>query len=277
MTQTKKSILIPLVVLFVLSLSAAVFAASMPGVTFVSPSYPDYSYMLQGNSFVYAADVTNSPTSVTMTYSGDTYKSLGSMSLYSGITYRKTWTPSSSDWVKPINTGGTWYFPGLFVDGTNSAGTGGAQRLHCKTAAGISTYQNTENGFTYSSPTSNSFRAVGTGQQSVAHNTPNTYNCLAYAVGITDHWEWPWSGTPTNAQLDSYMSGKGFSTASSSVLPYTKVIYYSGDHFSKVTAWSSDGTPTKVMSKWGYAEVVESNGYNTFQGKYYGSASRFYK
>lgn len=73
------------------------------------------------------------------------------------------------------------------------------------------------------------------------------------------------------------MSGKGFPTASSTVMSYTKVIYYGGGHFSKVIAWNTSGTPTKVMSKWGGTELIESNGYNTFANGMYGSATRFFK
>ena len=41
-------------------------------------------------------------------------------------------------------------------------------------------------------------------------------------------------------------------------MPYTKVISYgNGKHFAKVTEYNSAGTPTKVTSKWGPAELME--------------------
>lgn len=38
------------------------------------------------------------------------------------------------------------------------------------------------------------------------------YNCLAWALGRTDRWIWPWSGLPTLAQFTAYLRNFGYAT-----------------------------------------------------------------
>lgn len=78
----------------------------------------------------------------------------------------------------------------------------------------------------------------------------STYNCLAYALGITSTWVWPWTGNPTDSQVTSWISWMGY-------VPWSgqgtgpKIISYGTTseviHFSKVTG-------TGCTAKWGGLE-----------------------
>ena len=188
-----------------------------------------------------------------MSYAGYTAKSIGNLSLFSGITYRYTWNVSQSSWVKPNYSSGAYYFPSVIIDGTNSAGTGGAQRLLYLTYCDLNAYKINGSSFYYRSPTDHGFKGVGADTSSASHNTPGTYNCLAYSVGIADHWEDPWGVKPTIAQLDAYMTAKGYGTASATVMLDTRIVSYNnGAHLAKVVKWSTtDKMPPQIMSKRG--------------------------
>lgn len=98
------------------------------------------------------------------------------------------------------------------------------------------------------------------------------YNCMAYALDqVSGGWLWPdeWEGLPTNAELTDTMTSYGYTTQSQSIFAYAQVIYYTGGHFSKVTAWdSTTGMPIAIKSKWGGAELIISSDPNPFRGTY---------
>lgn len=73
-----------------------------------------------------------------------------------------------------------------------------------------------------------------------------------------------YSKTPIFTELKTYMSGKGYKNSSTSMMLWTKVIYYNGDHFAKVIAWDAAGIPSRIMSKWGTAELIVSSSTNPF-------------
>jgi hypothetical protein len=183
-------------------------------------------------------------------------------------------------WRRPYyNSYGQWFMSKIKVGANNTAGHDYSERPDYVTMwSSTNDYKTVDPNFTYTSSTSNKFINVGTGHAN-AYGSDGTYNCLAFAVGITDHWEWPLSWgviMPTYSQASTYMSGKGYATGSTSVLPWTKVIFYSNSHVAKVTAYDSNGYPTKIQSKWGGLEVVESDGYNPFTATY-GNAVYFFK
>ncbi len=89
-----------------------------------------------------------------------------------------------------------------------------------------------------------------------------TYNCLAYSIGITNQWVWPWgSSNPTSNQVNTYMSSKGYRTYGH----YAKIISYgttnSIGHFSKVISSSA------CQAKCGGLNLLQHNSwdpYNTY-------------
>ncbi|MGL5150111.1 MAG: DUF7689 domain-containing protein [Clostridium sp.] len=121
-------------------------------------------------------------------------------------------------------------------------------------------YKAMDTSWYYNSPFNHSFKGYGT----------NQYNCMAYGLGVTDQWMWPWSPAATGIPFEvvSYYFGKKYGHAnrpgykftefSETVMPYTEVIYYEG-HVAVVTEWDKNGMPTKLISKWGGLELIESS------------------
>lgn len=86
------------------------------------------------------------------------------------------------------------------------------------------------------------------------YNAPytNSYNCLAYALGNTTSWIWPWgSSNPTNSQVNGYLYTSGYIIISNGQPYQPKIISYgttSGiTHFSK-------GNGSGCIAKWGRLE-----------------------
>ena len=72
--------------------------------------------------------------------------------------------------------------------------------------------------------------------------------------------------------------GTTYSSYSTSwVANETKVIYYNGDHFAKVISYNLDGSPKRIISKWGEAELIMSESYDPFTSYTYGSATYFFQ
>ncbi|MDD4562234.1 MAG: hypothetical protein PHW39_04060 [Syntrophomonadaceae bacterium] len=248
--------------------------AAAPQVTYVSP--PDQGFFLQGRNWWASCNVTNNPTFVGFFYGNgqDPWHQELQENYQSGTTWGGNWAPNY--WVKPQNNGGTWYWPYTCHYAENGDGKHWPYRYSYVALGNLNDYRGVDTGFTYNSETSHDFINVATGTHAVAHGTPNTYNCLAYSVGITDHWEWPWPGTPSYADLQTYMSNHGFPTSSNSLMPWAKVIYYNGNHFAKVTSWDSSGIPLTIRSKWGTMELINSDSYNPFTSVY-GQATYYFK
>jgi|GEM_PF-1801536 len=141
----------------------------------------------------------------------------------------------------------------LYYQVLNSAmNAGNVTKIGCDvTRWGLSTYTSIDSGFYFNSALSNPIYGPGTGTDAVFHGTTNTYNCLAYSVGIYSRWEMPteWYETPigtynnkplygpTLADLEYYMEGyypdgtsrsgnKFYNSSTSFVNDTTKVIYY---------------------------------------------------
>lgn len=100
-----------------------------------------------------------------------------------------------------------------------------------------------------------------------------TYNCLSYALGITNTWTWPWgSNNPTNNQVNAYMATKGYSTTGT----YLKIASYgSGSaikHFSKITGDST------CLAKCGSLNVLKHNSLDPYyHSGSYGAKITVYK
>ena len=105
---------------------------------------------------------------------------------------------------------------------------------------------------------------------------PN-YNCLAYALGNTTSWIWPWStDTATQSQVDNYLNLYGYSGNSFGYVYATPGIISYGhgsdaiNHFARATA------SYVAKSKWGQWELMETT-WDPYKRSGYGPAQRYYK
>lgn len=111
------------------------------------------------------------------------------------------------------------------------------------------------------------------------------YNCLAYAIGNTSSWVWPWgANNPNSDQVDAAMSSWGYdayfygSPFAPDVISYVDDANYTGTdddevvHFAKAF---SDGT---IISKWGQLELIKSDSWSPFKTSGgYGPARKVYQ
>lgn len=94
----------------------------------------------------------------------------------------------------------------------------------------------------------------------------NNYNCLAYALGNTSRWEWPWgSQNPTASQVNSYMKTKGKNTYSLSEPATVGMIISYGTSSSSITHFSKVMGPNYSNAKWGKYELLQSLGHNPYK------------
>lgn len=105
-------------------------------------------------------------------------------------------------------------------------------------------------------------------------NYTDLYNCLAYAIGITNSWVWPWGlSCPSLSQLDVFMESEGYMRVSQYQSNCVVAYGLSSSqitHFSKVVA-------DTVTAKCGGWELMEHNEYDAyFAAGDYGSPQAFY-
>ncbi|MBP2002249.1 hypothetical protein J2Z69_003321 [Paenibacillus shirakamiensis] len=107
----------------------------------------------------------------------------------------------------------------------------------------------------------------------------SSYNCLAYALGNTSVWEWPWGASnPNVTQVSNYMTTKGKSTYSLSEPATTGMIISYGTSESNITHFSKVADANYSNAKWGQLERLQSLGHNPYKGAGpYGYAIRKYK
>ncbi len=231
-------------------------SATNPSVSISSPQGGGYFLKNSTNnpkSYSISAYATNSLGRAEFIYRGNIQTTLSNSSgLLTG-----TWQPVN--WFKPnIDSQGYSWWPNIKINAFNNTGVG-YQEINGYVSQGDNGfYTGIDNtwGSSYVSPTNNRFRGIGTGHANL-FGSFGTYNCLAYAVGITNNWQWgSWSGGPTLKDLKDYMSSKGYTYTTNS--SNARVVYYDGGHFAKI----SSGT---ITSKWGGTEVVYSSQIDAFK------------
>lgn len=112
-----------------------------------------------------------------------------------------------------------------------------------------------------------------------------TYNCLAYALGSTSTWYWPWgSSNPTSDQVDSLMDTAGYdsyfygSPFNPEIISYVADGNYTGTDDDEVVHFGKAFTGGTLISKWGSLELIESNSWNPFKTSgAYGPARKIYR
>lgn len=100
------------------------------------------------------------------------------------------------------------------------------------------------------------------------------YNCLAYALGITDRWVWPWLNNPSKKTVKKYLENKGYVVSTSASLLSNisdnrrKIVAYSnGDG---ITHFARAYTAKTIVAKWGSLEVFYGNKYASYTNNVYG-------
>lgn len=106
-------------------------------------------------------------------------------------------------------------------------------------------------------------------------------NCLAYSLGNTTDWIWPWSySNPTLAQTKTYMNSRGYTgydTSFIGAVQTCQIMAYgtssSINHFSKIISDSSGSfTNGTCRAKWGHAEIFTHSNLNPYTNLVYGSS-----
>lgn len=281
----KNRLVISFMLIFLITMSQYSFAA--PTVSIISPSNGGYFLQNQGGLYV-RAYVSGNPTSVELYYSSrlsannNTYVDYHVGSL--------TREGSTSYYSKTFSLNGWYKFPRLYfplhvttpvlkVVAIDQTGTGVNTKDGTICKEYQLTYANMDNTFYYNSVTSNSFRAPSSGHPNVdGVHWSWTYNCMADALNRSVYgWMWPWSGYPSDSQLVNEMASYGYNTRSKTMFSGAEVVYYTGGHFSRVIAWNHNGMPTRIVSKWGGLEALESNSANPFVNGIYGNAYYYFR
>jgi len=104
-------------------------------------------------------------------------------------------------------------------------------------------------------------------------------NCLAYSLGNTTTWLWPWGAmNPSLSQVKSYLSGYyGFSYVGPSAvgpLRTTRVYCYGSTsavtHFARNTTATTSIRTDSIRAKWGRCEVFNHSNANPYTPNPYG-------
>ncbi|EFM09647.1 conserved hypothetical protein [Paenibacillus curdlanolyticus YK9] len=102
----------------------------------------------------------------------------------------------------------------------------------------------------------------------------SSYNSLAYALGDTSNWVWPWgSSNPTSAQVDTYLSGRGYTTTTTA--SEVKIISYGTS--SSIGHFGKPSDVNYVNAKWGQLERLQSLNWDPYNTSSYGAKVKTYK
>lgn len=89
------------------------------------------------------------------------------------------------------------------------------------------------------------------------------YNCLSYAIGVTNTWTWPWSGSlPTSSQVDSYMLSKGYFLTGN-----VKAIISYGLSSSSIGHFSKIATPSTCTAKCGAYHLLKHYSWDPYKDR----------
>lgn len=166
-------------------------------------------------------------------------------------------TQSMFRYVESVD--GQFNFPKFKINITSSKGTNSNDIEGVITWNSREFYLGLDPNFVYNDEIDNNFVGLATDE----------YNCMAYVLGFTDEYYWPWSPAAVGIDFESvkrFFTGVGyeerrgyrFSEVSQTVMPYAEAIYYEG-HVAVVTAWDENGMPAEVTAKIGPGEVLKSD------------------
>ncbi|OPZ93230.1 MAG: hypothetical protein BWY74_01215 [Firmicutes bacterium ADurb.Bin419] len=250
-----------------------VFGITNSDIIITSPS-SNSGFYLQGSTYTLKAYVNNNPSSVKFYCPEEELSADATLTRLVQNIYQGAWTVESSDclgakYVSGQGYVGWWQFE---IAASNSSGTGKQFKSYAVPYKSLSFYRNVDNQFRYNTPDDSSFKVPWS----------DVYNCSAYVVDVyTRRFDVP----DTLQEAIAFMTKTGsWSNRIGTVYTYTsspiniKAIYYAGNggHYAKVIGWDAAGLPTKVRSKWGGLEVIDSEGYNPFESEY-GRATAYFR
>ena len=99
------------------------------------------------------------------------------------------------------------------------------------------------------------------------------YNCLAYALGNTRSWVWPWGSSPSVQTVKNWLSKIGYANAGANTQgPFYKFTIYVYEkngvvtHFARTTKinGSSLGGNNRCAAKWGSCELFTHTNSNPY-------------
>ncbi len=249
----------------------------------ITAVWPSSGYLLQDETYTIKAWVSGGSTpSVTFRYPADGTIKLSANLTDAGTYYSADITPDNTSCTAGVYSNGNWVSHGRLFSATASGNTDTYPSSIFICIESNDYYSNSDSTFTYSSPSNNSFRGVGTA----------VYNCAAYAVDVTTE-AFYFGINPTEAELYDFMTKTG-AYSNRAGTQYTEpcnanehpsVIYYSDSswgqgrdgHFGKVQSWDANGYATSIISKWGEVELLYSSSADPFIGVCYGGPKAYYK
>lgn len=96
-------------------------------------------------------------------------------------------------------------------------------------------------------------------------------NCLAYAMGNTTSWIWPWGeDNPTISECKTWLTTKGYDSLSGEGLltgPLSMTAYALNG---RVTHFAKAITSSTVRAKWGQSEVFNHSNLDPYTNYVYG-------
>lgn len=95
-------------------------------------------------------------------------------------------------------------------------------------------------------------------------------NCLAYAMGNTTTWLWPWGAdNPTVSTVQTWLAGQGYSGVLTGPLQgKLQMTAYALN--GRVTHFARAITETTVRAKWGHAEIFNHSNLDPYTNVVYG-------
>lgn len=238
-------------------------------VSFNSPYTPyayitapkEQGYILQGESWTFDVNASSYTNAITLDYViNGTAVSVADNFTWNDrkncFTVTAPITQEMFDYPSKVN--GEYPFPKFRATAATQVGSAVAEIDGYITILTRSQYSGKDSSWFYMDEINNSFEGFAS----------EDYNCMAYALGVTDQWIWPWSVGYPDFEPVCYFFNKSYSYAtrpgdkftelSETPFAYPQLLFYSG-HVMKVTKWDEDGNAIEGLSKWGRSELIRSN------------------
>lgn len=237
----------------------------------ITSASPTTGYLLLDEPSTLSAWVTGTNPTVTFRYPASGTEKLSSTLSYNGSYYTTSITPVAANTQPGVYVDGEWVSPGGLFTATESgvSDTYPSSLYICR--ENFNYYSSIDSTFTRSS-----FEGVST-------PVISGYNCLAWALNITSQRVWPWDqGDPTQPspeQVYQYLvNDLGLGISEVQANGFADIIFYDFQpgHFAKATFWDSNGYVTKISSKWGDLELINSLSVDPFIASY-GPPIAYYK
>lgn len=218
-------------------------------------------YLLQGENFIFDVNASRNTTNLALTYEiNGSSKAITSNFIWVNdkncFSATAALTDAMFDYPQTVN--GICPFPQFKVVTTTPLISATAVVDGYITSMPRQDYTGRDQSWYYYDEIDNSFEGFASEE----------YNCMAYALDVTDQWLWPWSvGYPDFEPVCYYFSkmysastrpGPKYTEFSQTPFANPQLLFYTG-HVVKVTKWDAEGNAIEGISKWGRAELIRSN------------------